>query len=111
MEMQNYPITKGKQGAFKMPPDGKLVHYTVIDEIRQPVHDPYTNEQPVSMVLYLQKLEFEDDKKSIEIRLCYYILGKMESVKGKWVFGQYATSMPTEDFKAIIEEAKNRNWI
>jgi len=58
--------------------------------------------------IVLQKVHFEDC--SFELRLAYYIIGKKPSMKGRWVWGQYATFMPQEDFIAIYKEAKIRGW-
>lgn len=60
--------------------------------------------------IYLQKIKFEDENR-VEFRLMYYIIGKKPKMKGKWVFGQFATLIPVKDFKAIIRAAKRKGWI
>ena len=60
--------------------------------------------------IYLQQLQWENDGR-IELRLGYYIIGKKPKVAGKWVWGQFATMIPVEDFRAIIHEATKRGWI
>ncbi len=84
-------------------PDGTIQKYTIVDEICLPQTGAPTK------LIYLQKIQFEDEV--VELRLCYYIVGKLPRMKGKWVFGQYATFVPANDFKAIIDEAKRRGWI
>ena len=94
---------KGKKGQTKDPADGTISKYTIVDEIVIPQSDaPHK-------LIYLQKIEFESKK--IELRLCYYIIGKLPKMKGKWVFGQYATFLPEEDFKKIINKARKKGWI
>jgi hypothetical protein len=96
------PNNIGKQGQLKIP-DGTIERYSVVDEICI----PQTGLK--SKLIYLQKIQF--DGKKNELRLCYYIIGKLPKMKGKWVFGQFATFLPTEDFKAITDEARKRGWI
>lgn len=92
----------GKKGQAK-DPDGTISKYTIVDEISIPQSDvPHK-------LIYLQKIQFEDKK--IELCLCYYIIGKLPKMKGKWVFGQFATFLPVKDFKVITKEAKKRGWI
>ncbi len=69
MNLPDWPVTVGKKGGGKSPPN--------------------------------------DEK----FRLCYYIIGKKPGMKGKWVFGQFATMLPPEDFKWIVDEAKRQGWI
>ena len=97
------PNNKGKRGQTKDHADGTIAKYTIVDEIVIPQSDaPHK-------LIYLQKIEFESKK--IELRLCYYIIGKLPKMKGKWVFGQYATFLPEKDFKKIISEARKKGWI
>lgn len=97
------PITKGKRGTLSEPVTGKKFHFRVIDEVVQ-IQTDYSVK-----VIYLQKLEFEEDG-SIELRLGYYIIGKKPGMLGKWVWGQYAALMPIGDFEQIIEKAKAKGW-
>lgn len=97
------PVHKGKKGQAKDPADGTISKYIIEDEISIPQSDaPHK-------LIYLQKIVFEDKK--VELRLCYYIIGKLPKMKGKWVFGQYATFLPAKDFKKITNEARKRGWI
>ena len=92
----------GKKGRLVLP-DRSFLNFTILDEIRRP-----QSELPTK-IIYLQKVKFEDGR--IELRLCYYIVGKLPKMKGKWLFGQFATLLPAQDFKAIVDEAKDRGWI
>lgn len=92
----------GKRGQTK-DPDGTISKYIIIDEISIPQSDaPHK-------LIYLQKIEFENKKN--ELRLCYYIIGKLPKMKGRWVFGQFATFLPQKDFKTIINKARRKGWI
>jgi hypothetical protein len=94
--------TIGKKGQLTLP-DGRVQRFEVIDEICIP------QTGLGSKWIYLQKVRFDSQK--TELRLCYYIIGKLPKMKGKWVFGQFATLLPPEDFKAITDEARRRGWI
>ena len=78
--------------------------YEVLDEI---VHIPASNP---SKAIYLQKLQFEPDKR-IELRLCYYMIGQKGRGKGKWLYGQYATMISQEDLENILSQARQLGWI
>ena len=56
----------------------------------------------------MQKIQF-DDRKS-ELRLGYEIIGKKPKMLGKWVWGQYATFMPVDDFLKIVVKAQAKDW-
>jgi hypothetical protein len=96
------PDNRNKRGKNVFP-DGKVVHFTITDEIRKPQSDA------PNKIIYLQRVEFEDG--TVELRLCYYIIGKSLKMEGKWVFGQFATFLPAKDFKTITEQARKRGWI
>jgi hypothetical protein len=98
---EGWPNNIGKRGKL-VSPDKRVSYIKIIDEIRkqQSTYPP--------KVIYLQLVQLEGNR--IELRLCYYIVGKIGRTKGKWVFGQFATLLPTEDFQVIINEAKLRNW-
>ena len=102
---QGWPDNVGKKGRLGLPgtKPKRFLHFQILDEIRAPQSDL------PSKVIYLQKILFEDGR--IELRLCYYILGKLPRMKDKWVFGQFATLLPAEDFKEIVSEAGDRGWI
>jgi hypothetical protein len=86
-------------------PDGSVFYFTISDEI---VHQ--SSQPPLEKLFYLQKIQYEATGE-IEFRLGYYIIGKKPRSKGKWVWGQFASMMGSEDFKALIAEAIKRNWI
>lgn len=95
------PSHIGKQGQAK-DPDGTVFKYVIVDEVSIPQSDaPHK-------LIYLQKIEFED--KRVELRLCYYIIGKLPKMKGRWVFGQFATFLPAKDFKVIVNKARKKGW-
>ena len=96
--------TKGKRGKTKTPPDGAVEYFTVADEIRR-----VSSIGPGDKILYLQKIQF--DNGSIELRFGYYIIGKKGRVKGRWVWGQYAPFIPVDDFRYMVEDAKELGWI
>lgn len=97
------PPKIGKGGKPKLP-DGRVVHYRITDEIRIP-----QTGMP-QKILCLQRIEFEGDN-HIEVRLGYYIIGKKPRMRGRWVWGQYATFMLLKDFKALIRQAVKMGWI
>ena len=83
---------------------GNPMIYEVLDEI---VHIPPSNS---GKAIYLQKLQFEPDKK-IEFRLCYYMIGQKGRGKGKWLYGQFATMIGKEDLEYVLLQARERGWI
>ena len=94
----------GKRAKFKHP-DGTEKHGVIVDEIR--------HQQSGSggrKIVYLQKIQYDDDGQT-ELRLTYYVIGKKERMEGRWVFGQFSTLLPAEDFKTVVDEAKARGWI
>lgn len=96
------PPNIGKRGQQKLP-SGRVVPYRIKDEIRVP-----QTGMP-EKILCLQLIEFEKDKRS-EVRLAYYIIGKKPRMRGRWVFGQYATFMLVKDFKVLIRRAEKKGW-
>jgi hypothetical protein len=84
--------------------DGKKRRFTILGEI---LHEQSTYPEKL---ICLQKLRFEDDGR-IELRLAYYIIGKKPKMAGKWVWGQFATMIPVEDFEAVIHKATEKGWI
>ena len=93
----------GKTGVLKLPPDNKLLRFEIVDEIR------HTQSDFPEKIICLQQIRFEDGQE--QLRLGYYIIGKLEGMKGKWVWGQYATFLPKKDFANIFHEAQRRGWI
>lgn len=50
-------------------------------------------------------------KNDIEYRISYYILGKIGTKKGTWVFGQYCPMIPPKDFKKLIDTAEKKGVV
>jgi len=96
------PSNKGKTRPIE-DIDGNKRYFTVHDEVTQ---EQSTNRDKV---IYLQRIQFEDGE--IVLRLAYYIIGKKPKMAGKWVWGQYTTMMPPDDFRAIICKAIEKEWL
>jgi hypothetical protein len=109
-QMPPLPSTIGKRGSYK-DPDGTRLPFTVVDEVRREQSSyAYVPEgEPLGAVLVLQLLRFDNGIE--ELRLGYYILGKKPAMRGKWLWGQYAASMPPEDFEALVKQAIDKGWI
>jgi len=103
MSFPPIPSKIGKKGAL-IDIDGNKQHFIILDEVTH-VQSTYPGK-----VICLQRLRFESDC-HIELRLAYYIIGKKPKMAGKWVWGQYATMMPVEDFQTIISKATEKGWI
>jgi hypothetical protein len=78
--------------------------FTIVDEfyVRQ-------SDMP-NKLIYLQKMKFESDGRE-ELRLGYYIIGKRKRMRGRWVWGQFATMIPMVDFRRVIVRAEARGWL
>jgi hypothetical protein len=103
--MQRYPVlpsTVGKRGRSVMPPDGRHVRYRVVDEVRA-----YQDGEKNKVVL-MQLMRLEDRR--YEIRVGYYIVGKLPKMRGKWVWGQFAAFIPPGIFKRLVASASKRGW-
>jgi hypothetical protein len=98
------PNNIGKHRSAKMP-DGSRFHFTIADEIRVP-HSGRSNNK----LIYLQRLRFDKDGR-VELRLGYYVIGKKKRMRGRWLWGQFATMLPVADFKGIIRRAKEKGWL
>ncbi len=98
------PNNIGKHRSAKMP-DGSRFHFTIADEIHVP-HSGRSNNK----LIYLQRLKFDADG-HVELRLGYYVIGKKKRMRGRWVWGQYATMLPVADFKRIIKKARQKGWL
>jgi len=96
------PSTVGKRGRSVMPPDGETVQYEVIDEVRA------FQDRTKDKVVMLQLMRLGSGKK--EVRVGYYIIGKLPKMRGKWVWGQYAAFMPLTVFSRLIASATKRGW-
>jgi hypothetical protein len=86
-----------------MPPYGRRLGFEVTGEIKRPQSNLPTK------LICLQRIRFDGGR--MELRLGYYIIGKRPSMRGRWVWGQYAALMPIADFKAIVNQAKKLKWI
>lgn len=102
MALPELPTNIGKSGTLKIPPDGKVLRFKIVDEIRRAQSDL------PEKIIVLQRIEFEGGKE--EFRLGYYVIGKRPKMKGKWVWGQFATFLPKKDFVAVFREAEKRGW-
>jgi hypothetical protein len=78
--------------------DGRPMTYTIEDEILHP-----QSGLPEKLICF-QRLRFEDGTR--EVRLAYYMLG----ARNYWVWGQYATMVPSPDFSAIVAKAQSAGW-
>jgi len=85
-----------------MPPDGVVIKYAVIDEVRT------FQDSSRSKLLIMQLMQLDDGKR--EVRVGYYIIGKLPKMKGKWVWGQYAAFIPLPVFRRLINMATRRGW-
>lgn len=96
------PSTKGKCGKSVMPPDGRLVRYVVLDEVRA------YQDRAKDKIILMQLMELEDKRR--EVRVGYYIIGKLPKMRGKWVWGQFAAFIPLSVFKRLVARATTRGW-
>lgn len=85
-----------------MPPDGEIIQFTVIDEVRA------FQDAERKKVLIMQLMQLETGKR--EIRVGYYIIGKLPKMKDRWVWGQYAAFIPLPVFRRLIDKATHRGW-
>jgi hypothetical protein len=102
MEYPPPPSHIGNPGALTFP-DGSQQHFTIADEISRPHTGVDTK------IIYLQLLRFDEDGRK-QVRVAYYVIGKRPKMLGHWVWGQYATMMPPEDFKWLIRRAEEKGW-
>ena len=100
--LPDLPNNIGKRRRAKHP-DGTYSYFKVVDEIKL-IQSTYTKK-----AIYLQEIHFDDQR--IELRLGYYVIGKKPKMAGKWVWGQYATMMPIDDFTKIIQMAQEKGWV
>ena len=77
----------------------------------------YNYENKYFTVERLKYLHFEGDKKGIanpisaksgeiEYRFCYYVVGKIGRMNGKWTWGQYCPMIPAQDYEKLMQHAK-----
>ena len=104
--IMNYPPAPsniGKRRTAKTP-SGKRFYFAIEDEIH------ISQSDKPNKLIYLQRLEFESDGR-VELRLGYYVIGKKPAMRRRWVWGQFATMIPVEDFRSIIQRAKRKGWL
>lgn len=93
----------GNKGSRKDPVTKEKRYFTIINEIQE------SQSNAKHKIIVLQKLKFHDNNE-IQLRLGYYILGKLLRMKGKWTWGQYAPFLPLKDFKTIYNKALKKGW-
>lgn len=98
-----WPTRKGRRGVTRDAVTRKESYFQIVDEIMFP------QSGLPSKLICLQRLQFEEDDR-IELRLGYYIIGKKPAMRGRWVWGQYATLLPADDFYRLIQEVHRREW-
>ena len=103
MELPPLPDNVGKTRQLR-DINGKVYHIKILDEIK------FIQSNLPDKAIYLQKIQFVEEAR-VEFRLGYYIIGKKPRNAGKWVWGQFATMLPAEDFENILQQARERGWI
>ncbi len=81
---------------------------TNIGDINGVVLDEVVIEDHPGKIAKAQLIEFEEGRK--HIRIAYWIEGKKDSVRGKWVFGQYANTMTLKTWEQMVREVSERDW-
>jgi hypothetical protein len=87
----------------------KTVKITDIDNVKK-VFDigryviQQASEYP-EKVFVLQEIKFRDKKLTV-LRLGYWIIGKKEKSRDKWVWGQFCPFIVGEDLKKLISKAE-----
>jgi hypothetical protein len=97
------PWPTPKAGKIRDPVTRKESRFRILDEIVFP------QTGFARKLICLQRVQFEEDAR-IEVRLGYYIIGKKAAMRGRWVWGQYATFLPAADFHRLIREVIKRKW-
>lgn len=102
----SYPLAPSNIGkcCTAKTPSGKLFFYAIEDEI----HIPQSGKP--DKLIYLQRLVFETDRR-VELRLGYYVIGKKPAMRGRLVWGQFATMIPVSDFRSILRRAERKGWL
>ena len=103
MKRPRLKSNRGKTGAIVNPFTKKKHTFRLLGEVRK------RQKGNSDKILVLQRIEFDEDKR-IELRLAYYIIGKLRGMRGKWVWGQYASLLPPEDSLALYLKAKKKSW-
>jgi len=88
---------KGTEGSIVVPTlHGKQKHHRIM----------------IDYILYKQNrekyfvVELIDLPWRREVRIGYYILGKKQSIRGKWRWGQFAPFVPQKDILALFKKAQ-----
>jgi hypothetical protein len=103
MRFPKPPSNIGRRCRAEKPVRGHF-HFTIVDEF-------YVRQSGLpNKLIYLQKMKFESDGRE-ELRLGYYIIGKRRRMRGRWVWGQFATMIPKKDFRRLIAGAKRKGWL
>ena len=103
MNYPKLPSNIEKRGSRKDPVTKEKRYFTIVDEIQK------KQSNAKHKIIVLQKLKFQNNNE-IQLRLGYYIIGKLPRMKGQWTWGQYATFIPIKDYKSIYNRALKRNW-
>jgi hypothetical protein len=98
------PRTIGKRGKL-IDINRRPQIFTVRDEIR------FRCSNDSNKMVYLQRLCFDTPGKPDEYRLGYYVIGKKAGhTQGKWLWGQFATMLPEEDWIKLIQQISEKGW-
>lgn len=84
-------------------PDGSQQHFIIAKEIQRPHTGVDTK------IICLQLLRFDEDGRE-QVRVGYYVIGKKPRMLDHWIWGQYAATMPLEDFTWLIRQAEEKGW-
>jgi hypothetical protein len=102
--MTEPPSTIGKRGKL-VDINGQIQRFIVRDEIR------FRCSNDSNKMVYLQRLCFDFPGKPDEYRLGYYVIGKKEGhTRSKWLWGQFATMLPKEDWIYLIKQISEKDW-
>jgi len=87
---------------------GNKVRFDIVDHValRQSTY-------PQKMFV-LEKIRFQESpqkRRKEEIRIGYYIIGKKERMKGRWVWGQFCPFFPPRDLEKLIVRARKKRII
>ena len=51
------------------------------------------------------------NKGDIEYRIGYFIVGKIDRTKGKWIWGQFCPLIPQQDLVSLLDKARKEGTI
>ena len=104
-KVSGLPDLRIKKHGKIIEPDGEVIKFNVGEYI---LLSQCTNP---NKVFILQEIFFDKETSKDyhgEVRLAYWIIGKKPKVKGKWVWGQFATFIPKQDLIKLTDKAKQR---